>query len=197
MNGHSSIRRNSGDGVQIWGRGTVTLNAYSSIRGNSDDGVENNGGTLTLNDASAISGNRDGVWNSGTLTLNGESRISRQSGTGVLNSERGGVVVLGGSSRVTGNGRGRWVQPSYHVGGIYNMGALTLNDAARVSRNTNWGVLQRMGGSLTMNGTSRITANHGLGKRGGGVHEGTMTGVTCGPDGNVFGNTPDDCYIEP
>ena len=34
--------------------------------------------------------------------------------------------------------------------------------------------------------------------RDGGVFHalGRLVGVTCGPDGNVYGNTPGDCYIE-
>ena len=194
LNGHSSVRNNTGDGVQNWGLGTVTLNEDSSIWDNADDGVDNLG-TLILNDASTIAWNLNGVYNSGTLTLNDESDISRHAGSGIYDSERG-VVVVGGSSRIDANGIGRWVRAGHTVGGIHNLGTVTLNDSARVRRNMNWGVLQRLGGSLTMNGTSRITGNHGLGKRGGGVHAGTLTGVTCGPGGNVYGNTPDDCYIE-
>jgi hypothetical protein len=54
---------------------------------------------------------------------------------------------------------------------------------------------------LTMNDGSSIHDNRAR-EAGGGVWIGTqeppvLTGVTCGPGGNVYGNTPDDCYIEP
>jgi predicted outer membrane repeat protein len=48
-----------------------------------------------------------------------------------------------------------------------------------------------------MTGASTITGN--TAGRGGGIYAASgsvLVGVTCGPGGNVTGNTPDDCYVE-
>jgi hypothetical protein len=104
---------------------------------------------------------------------------------------------MNGSARITGNGRYRGIEGPWTVAGVSNYGgALTLNGQARVSRNRNWGVYNRWAGTLTMTGTSHITGNHGVGKRGGGIHKGTLIGVVCGRGGNVTANAPDDCYSE-
>ena len=195
LNDSSSVSGNStwqGSGaVANGGSGTVTLNDASSIRDNQDLGVENHG-TLTLNDASSISGNETGVENDGTLTLNDDSRISRR--------------ILGWGGQPGRRGRPQWLRQDHQQWSVPRYrgllhrrrrpehgGTITLNDQARVSRNRNWGVYDLRGGALTMTGTSSIVGNRGLGKRGGGVHKGTLLGVVCGPGGNVHGNTPDDC----
>ena len=59
-----------------------------------------------------------------------------------------------------------------------------------------------------MNGNSHISANeagpggNGVLGQGGGLYNasgGTLVGVNCAPHtyANVYGNTPDDCYVEP
>jgi hypothetical protein len=62
-------------------------------------------------------------------------------------------------------------------GGVYNTGTLTMTGSSRITENRLYGVQQNQGG--------------GLYNAGGG----TLNGVTCGT--NVYGNTPDDCYMEP
>lgn len=196
LRGDSRVDHNrawQGDGA-IVNIGSFTMDDASSVRGNGDLGVDNTG-TLTLNGASSIIGNWNGVDTSGTLTMNDRSRISRNALSGISNSIGG--VVMNDDTQINGNGRYRGLAGYYTTGGVVNYGgALTLNDQARVIRNRNWGVYNHHGGTLTMTDTSRISGNRGLGKRGGGVHEGTLTGVTCGSGGNVNGNTPDDCHVE-
>jgi predicted outer membrane repeat protein len=47
--------------------------------------------------------------------------------------------------------------------------------------------------------TRSATITDNTADQGGGIHAGSgsiLVGVTCGPGGNVYGNTPDDCYFE-
>ena len=127
----------------------------------------------------------NGVLNIGTLTLRGSSSIDKNRGGGVWN-----------------NGYG-----------VINYGTLNLEGSSRVQGNS--GGVRNIGGSVTMTGSSTIRDNHlecpptgsgcivwlqnpphpaGLDSRGG-----TLVGVNCAPHtyANVYGNTPDDCYIEP
>ena len=171
-----------------------------------------NSGTLTLNDTSAISGNKGGVTFGGTLILNDASQISDNE-QGVRS---GGTVTLNGSSSIRDNhlpyfycgGSGLYCWPFNKGGGVYlsGGGSLTLNDSSTISGNS---VSDAGGGvylatfdgsgqvraSLTLNDSSTISGNAAA--RGGGVwfspHTATLTGVTCGPGGNVHANTPDDC----
>ena len=79
-----------------------------------------------------------------------------------------------------------------------------MNDASSIAshRGTNaWGLIMTDGGTLTMSGTSVIRDNRADGGIfGGGLLVGpdtTLVSVTCGLGGNIYGNTPDDCYFEP
>ena len=105
-------------------------------------------------------------------------------------------------------------------GGLTNQGngVVRMNDASSIHDNTGFcsggGVLM-LGGRLRMTGSSSITANAAIERtdgyecsyshrvyggvlQGGGIFHsgGQLVGVTCGPGGNVYGNTPDDCYFE-
>jgi hypothetical protein len=139
------------------------------------------------------------VSNTGTLTLNDMSSIH--------DDWMGGCVsVMCGPAGSPG-------------AGVYNKGVLGLNDASSIHHNRVGGPSQnhppqypgaRRGGvynegTLTMTGSSRITDNeaqnggNGVPGLGGGLYnasDGSLVGVNCGPGGNVFGNTPDDCHFE-
>ena len=56
------------------------------------------------------------------------------------------------------------------------------------------------GGTFKMSGTSSISANTAL-QSGGGLYalRGILTGVDCGPGtyANVYGNSPNDCFLSP
>jgi hypothetical protein len=195
--------------------GVLVLNSASRIGAldleHRGGGVYNSG-TLTLNDTSAISGNKGGVTFGGTLVLNDAS----QSSDNEQGVRSGGTVTLNGSSSIRDNhlpysycgGSGLYCWPFNKGGGVYlsGGGSLTLNDSSSISGNS---VSDAGGGvylatfdgrgqvraSLTLNDSSTISGNAAL--RGGGVwfspHTATLTGVTCGPGGNVHANTPDDC----
>jgi hypothetical protein len=125
-------------------------------------------------------------------------------GYGVYNT---GTLTMRGSSNVTKNLGGGYWNPG---DAFYNAGAMTLQDFSTVPGNS--GGVTNVGGTLTMNGSSTIRNNElhcppsgsgciiwhndpphpaGLDSRGG-----SLAGVICGPGGNVFANTPDDCFIE-
>ena len=95
-------------------------------------------------------------------------------------------------------------------GGVQNLGTFTMRDSSSISGNTalcsQSGVTVR-GGTFTMTGDSVITANVAQylagwceWTGGAGIYHqgGTLVGVSCAPQtyANVYGNTPDDCYIE-
>jgi hypothetical protein len=190
--------------------GTLTLNDASRL--GPGGGVANHG-TLTLNDASQISGVGTGVSGSGTLVLNDASHISdnEQGVTG------GGNVTLNDTSAIRDNhlpyfycgGSGLYCWPFNKGGGVYvSGGSLTLNDSSTISRNSvsdaGGGVylatfdgLGPVRSSLILNDSSTISGNAAA--RGGGVwfnqRTATLIGVTCGPEGNVHANTPDDCGV--
>ena len=202
LNGASIISGRSG--VQNFGE--LVLNGTSRIGPGS--GVRNSG-TLTLNDASHISQVGTGVSVGGTVTLNDASHIS-DNGQGVWVA---GNVTLNDTSSIRDNhlpdfycgGSGLYCWPYNKGGGVFLYGphSLTLNGSSTISGNSvsgrGGGVFIYGGGSLTLNDSSTISGNAAA--RGGGVeywpNTATLTGVTCGPGGNVVGNTPDDCYIEP
>jgi hypothetical protein len=203
LNGTSRIRP-----LGVDNSGTLTLNDDSRLGPGS--GIYNRG-TVTLNDASQISGVGTGVSGSGTLILNDASHISdnEQGVTG------GGNVTLNDTSAIRDNhlpyfycgGSGLYCWPFNKGGGVYvSGGSLTLNDASTISGNSvsdaGGGVflatfdgLGQVRSSLTLNDSSTISGNAAA--RGGGVWfnpgTATLTGVTCGPGGNVHANTPDDC----
>ena len=104
------------------------------------------------------------------------------------------------------------------VGGgvMLEKGHFTMNDASSISGNTtHWrgGGVFLAAGRFFMNGASTISGNVApkvgeatnedgefVGGGGGGglvLGGGALHGVVCGPrGGNVYGNTPDDCYVE-
>ena len=175
-----------------------------------------NTGSLTMNDDSRISHNGSVLLNGGTITMNGSSLISRN---GPVVNNPGGVLTLNDSASIRaghlpdvecGGGPSPMVGlycPLRSGAGVLNLGSLTLNDGATIRDNSAGG---RGGGvamyrgtlspspTFTMTGSSAITGN--TAGQGGGIYAAsgtTLVGVTCGPGGNVYGNTPDDCYVEP
>ena len=214
MNGASSVNfitnrgtatLNDSAGASVTNRGTLTLNDQSL-------GSVGNYGKVVLNDASRLSGvvfNHDGA----TMTLTGSSSVVGS--YGVYNH---GTLTLNGSSSI----REGHVGPScggggyctnlgpIGGGGVTNSGTLILNDASTISGNSvqAWSAGRYGGGvymvryfgppSLTMTGSSTITGN--TAGQGGGIYAvpgSVLNGVVCGPGGNVYGNSPDDCYFEP
>jgi hypothetical protein len=203
--------RSQSDGGGIWNVGTLWL-TDSRVRENETGdfvgGIYNDHGTVILNGDSGINANLgQGVSNWGTLTMNDASTIRNNRftsygspyGGGVDNS---GVMTMNDSSSISGH-RAVW------GGGVFigQHGTLTMNDASVISGNR---VTNRVGygnpygggvagGRLVMNDASAIRGNSSA-WLGGGLDAGStrfLTGVTCGPGGNVYGNTPDDCYFEP
>ena len=175
-----------------------------------------NTGSLTMNDDSRISHNGSVLLNGGTVTMNRSSLISRN---GPVVNNPGGVLTLNDSASIRAGHlprRGVWWWPKSHGRPVLsfalrcrvlNLGSLTLNDGATIRDNSAGG---RGGGvamyrgtlspspTFTMTGSSAITGN--TAGQGGGICAAsgtTLVGVTCGPGGNVYGNTPDDCYVEP
>ena len=193
--GHYRLASRGILGIDNLDAGVVTLNHRSRI---SDNGTAmSNAGTVILNDTSHISGNHQGVDNTGTLTLNGSASIRANhlaevcygsglycvrdpvGGGGVRNS---GTLVLNDLSTISGNTVAAWHHGSYG-GGVY------LVDDTRPGHP-----------SLTMTGSSSITGN-AADDIGGGIFvsaDSLLVGVGCAPQtyANVYGNTPDDCYIE-
>jgi len=216
MNGSSSISHNGGQytgGVDNFG--TMTMNDASSIEGNGSDGEYGyasggvyNGvtgprrwpglrrvhrGVLTMNDTSSIRGNES--WNG--------------VGGGLTNA--GGEVRMNDAASISGNSAGG------EGGGVMvEQGRFTMNDASSIHGNTTrWsgGGLVLAAGRFFMNDASTISGNVApkvgeatnedggfVGGGGGGglvLGGGALHGVDCGPGGNVTGNSPDDCYVEP
>ena len=219
------VRGNRADssGGGIYNIGTLTLTGSTRIRDNrahSGAGVHNLlGGIMAMNGAATISRNGathegsalgigGGVVNDGTLTMNDFSAIHHNhlgDGAGVSNW---GTMTMNDSSAIRDN------TAEWGGGGISNhngvvaVGALTMNDASSIHDNrgvVGGGVSNLSGGSLTMNDSSSIHDNlavvaDGTPGQGGGICSWSgdhVVGVTCGPGGNVYGNTPDDCYLEP
>ena len=212
------------DGVSVSGSldnyGRLILNDTSRISDHELTAVWNSG-TFTMNDDSRVSHNGDfryevapAVINTGRLTLNGTSHIS-DNWMGVEN-ENSGSITLNGSGSIRDNHRTQyrsscphWCPPTPRLvgAGVANKGSLTLNDSSSITGNSaaesGAGVYlwEGTGASLTMTGSSTISGNT-TGKTGGGIYAGagsTLIGVSCGPQtlANVYGNTPDDCYLEP
>jgi hypothetical protein len=220
--GGSSLSGRNGGGLANR-MGTVTLRDVI-VRDNSGrppgGGGILNTGRLTLAGASRVS---DRVYNRGTLTMNGASSISQSGSVGL--DLRGGTLTMNDRSSIRDNGKSgvrAWggtivmndrssIRGHRHGGGVRLYDAsLTMNDSSIIKGNRalmeGGAVAMDEGSALTMNDSATITANAAdLGSsshdfHGGGVYSyrgGTLVGVTCGPGGNVYGNTPDDCYIEP
>jgi hypothetical protein len=198
----SMTLHDAGHVAYVENRGALTLDDESGM------GTVYNFGTVTMNDAS-------GVWGPVTndsrssMTLNGSSSI------GIGRVRNNGTLTLNGSASIFG---GRWVScgvpsglcpgdPRIFGGGVTNGGRLVLNDSSSISGNLverqglptfGGGVYMNSSASLTMTGSATITGN--AAGQGGGVYAESgslLNGVVCGPGGNVYGNTPDDCYVEP
>jgi predicted outer membrane repeat protein len=175
-----------------------------------------NTGSLTMNDDSRISHNGSVLLNGGTITMNGSSLISRN---GPVVNNPGGVLTLNDSASIRaghlpdvecGGGPSPLVGlycPMRSGAGVLNMGSLTLNDGATIRDNSaggrGGGVAMYRGTSspsptFTMTGSMAMIGN--TAGQGGVIYAAsgtTLVGVICGPGGNVYGNTPDDCYVEP
>jgi hypothetical protein len=196
----------------------LTMNGGSFLGGDRGGALFNDG-RVTMNDASWVrprpyatddSSYVYGVYNYGTFTMNDTTSIrdGRDQAAGVRNYgtyyDEPATFTMNDASSISGN----------PMGGLINDGIVRMSDDSSIHDNSNYceggGVLM-WGGRLRMTGSSSITANavidHGTddawqcdyGVRGGGIYrsKGTLVGVTCGPGGNVYGNSPDDCYIEP
>ena len=180
-----------------------------------------NTGSLSLSGSTKVAGNTStlggGIYNSGTLLMTDSSSIRGNLqhrdisvlgwGYGLYNI---GTLIMRGSSNITRNLGGGYWNPGF---GVRNTGSMTLEDSSTVRGNS--GGVSNAGGSLTMSGSSTIRDNHlGCPPTGSGCiiwlqnpphpagldsHGGTLVGVTCAPQtyANVYGNTPDDCYLEP
>ena len=219
MNDSSSITRNYSQytgGVENLRGATLTLNDTSSISGNTGEdwggsvgGVRNyRRGTVTLNDSSSISDNAgSGVSSGGAVTMNDSTTISGNTwwlGGGGVSIYGMGSLTMDDSSSVGGNeaawGGGVW------IGG--RKGTLTMNDASALTDNQadeTGGGVHLVGGTVRMTGAASISGNTAQGLEdeggqpgeGGGLYRagGRLRGATCGPGGNVYGNTPDDCFV--
>jgi hypothetical protein len=207
----------------VFNGGSLTLNDRSLIRDHLI--AVTNSGTFTMNDDSRVSHNGETLYEfsaavhnlgTGTLILNGTSQINDN----WMGVENAGSITLNGSSSIRDNHRLKWNsdcpghpgfacprRPPLVGAGVSNKGSLTLNDASSITGNSaadnGAGVYlwEGTGASLTMTGSSTVSGNS-TGKTGGGVYAGAgsiLTGVSCGPQtyANVYGNSPDDCYIEP
>jgi len=160
-------------GAGIMNRGTLTVKE-SRIR---DNRAEEAGGAianvrlarLTLRKV-ALRGN-SAFGNGGALWSLGPAAV-RGSRLVANRAISGGAIVNGSRMAISGSlVRGNKAIGNGIGGGIWTFGSLTLRD-------------------------TRVTGNRVDGQ-GGGIHgSGKLVGVTCGPGGNVYGNTPDDCYFE-
>jgi len=218
LNGRTRIIGNkatySGGGIECW-YCTVILNDSSTIEGNTarprygdGGGVFIYHGQLTLNGSSAIRGN-----------------TARSHGGGVFYFEAG--IVLNDTSSIRDNRAGASGGGIFDTGPYdYDFpggGGITLNDASSITGNRaaasdsccerRCGGTRSLGGGVwvafattfTMTGASVISGNHAACGAGGLYSEigpdssGSLVGVSCAPQtlANVYGNTPDDCYIEP
>ena len=116
MSGASRVSGNQArEGGGVYGKGTLTMNGASSISDNdvrnfddarnaSGSGVRLDGGTLTMNDRSAIRGNRwNGVYvEGGTVVMNDHSSIRDTVRGGGIGLD-GGTLTMNDYSTVTRN----------------------------------------------------------------------------------------------
>ncbi len=180
------------DGSGIYNQGVLTLAGRTSIRDNRGiTGITSVGYSWWSGLSTAAEGR------SPSITMDDASSVSGHKHSGVF--VEGGTLTMNDSSSIFGN--------KATAGGGVNVyyGRLVMNDASSIHDNraneTGGGVF---GGTLTMNDASSIHDNRAVAAdgtlgQGGGVwiYSGTNpVGVTCGPDGNVHGNMPDDCYFE-
>ncbi len=192
--------RTKGQGGGIFNlEGTLRLLGNTKIKNNKGadgSGIYNNSGTVVMGGSSAVAFNRGtGIGSDGkfsVLEMRPQSSVRNNAGTGV--SSTLGKVRMFNKSRISGN-RAR------EGAGFRGSSALTMNDRSSITGNTatevGGGVFTD--GTLTMKGSSSISGNTAL--QGGGVYAqswATLVGVTCAPEAsaNVFGNSPDDCYLD-
>jgi hypothetical protein len=209
MLGGSVVKENWGSPA-VLNAGRLVLRDRSRI-GPANTEVRNTG-HLVIDDAATVVGNgpfgRSGpaLLNTGTVTMNDRSSIQHQGGGGIDND---GTVRMNDRSSIHDNvdyffgsvGRG---------GGVQNSGTLRLTGESSIHDNRVMAITGYAGqgggvfntGSLIMEESSRVYGNGPSADataQGGGLYNasgGTLLGVTCGPGGNVYGNTPDDCYLE-
>ena len=218
----SAITSNGAEwGAGVENEGTLTMNDDSRVSGNGaeEDGGVANYGRLVMNDRSTITRNSGALyhgvggvfnWKTGTVVMNDASSIrdngGADTGPGGVRNE-GGTFTMNDASSISGNG-------AEFGGGVETWrksARFTMNDSSSISGNTSTngrgGGVWVGGGVFTMNDTSIITGNTAAERQeeedgstggGGGLHRtgGTLVGVSCGPDGNVHDNSPDDCLIE-
>lgn len=223
LNGTSTIAANYGACASgVLSGGAMTMNGTSTIAGNrmrdparwdGDPscgmgpgwGAVGSGGTFRMNDDSSIRGNDagvapvpGGVTMTGTFTMNHRSSITGNTGNVVgglsIDMNSSGRLIMNDDSSITGNSA-RW-----STGGVLAWGGfgVTMRDRSMISGNTGEvGGVDLLEGSLRMSGASSITGNTGTAGPGGiwVGRDNELVGITCGPDGNVYGNTPDDCYF--
>jgi hypothetical protein len=160
MNDTSSVRGNSAveSAGGIGNSGSVTLNDDASVRRNTAKyaaGIDNVG-ILTLNDKSSVRGNSaqqgvGGIFTTGTVTLNGRSSVRDNEArhrAGGVEVPRHGIVVLAGSSSVTGNAAGSG--GGIHVRG----GTVILRSSSIVTENT----ASNVGGGVYIHGTTSVVS---------------------------------------
>jgi hypothetical protein len=208
MRGRTEVRENGGL-PSVLNAGSLVLEDASRIRRNSE---VHNSGRLVMTDSSSIDGNspfgRSGpaLLNTGSVTMNGTSSILHQQGGGIDNS---GVVTLNDRSSIHDS-----VETFFGAtgmgGGVQNSGTLRMTGESSIRDNQVGAIPGYAGrgggvfnvGILIMDGSSTISGNGPFLEamvRGGGIYNasgGTLVGVSCGPSGNVVGNTPDDCLFE-
>jgi hypothetical protein len=215
LKGATSVAGNRADyGGGIYNGGTLRLTDFSRVSGNRAEvyggGIHNSPACcasrfahLTLDDDSVVIGNTadagGGIFNWGTLVMSGRSTVSGNTaryGGGVENASEGGccwavwaTMTLRGSSSISGNS-------SEYGGGIWNEGDVPLDESSSIRDN----VASQTGGgvsgghSIRVLGSSVITGNQAV--TCGGICSGPSSPITasCGPGGNVYGNSPDDCF---
>ena len=187
---------NGGGGIYNQGVAILTLAGRTSIRDNgcSSEGCGINSvrcpsdqlfgcghpPSITMEDTSSVSGHKhSGVYlEDGTLTMNDRSSIFGNKSTAGGGVDLYGQLVMNDASSIHDN------RANEGGGGVAGAGTLTMNDASSIHDN-------------------RAVAADGTPGQGGGIWftswggDPNLVGVTCGPGGNVCGNTPDDCFFEP
>jgi hypothetical protein len=176
--------------------GSVMLNGSSSVTGNTagfGGGILNRlGGTVTLNDSSSVAGNAatvingtggdgGGINNYGfnegsSVILNDSSSVAgnaaASTGGGFYNNV-GNTVTLNDNSKVEGNN-------GLHAGGIWNDGAVTLNQDSTIMGNS----VSGLGGGIVNLGTvtlqSSASVKGNTASFGGGIFNVSVDTVTFG-----------------
>ena len=203
------IRRNwarLGRGGGIYNEGSLRMLGACRVVGNyaADGAAVYNAGSLTMNDSSSIHGNlislSGSVVNAGDVDderLQQHPRQHRRWRPAVLC----GCRRRGPQQRLVDDERLQQ-HPSQQGHGFRGGLGRRLSDLPGIPPTRGGGVYNE--GTLTMTGSSGIHHNvavpalNGSEGQGGGVYNasgGSRVGVNCGI--NVYGNTPDDCYIEP